>query len=98
MSHSSLHIFVLLPAYEKFVGFLERPEDVKNEFVAVGRGKSWTNPDYNAAFVWVVLNEWLQSLANGRGGGLPPFWQLFPISLIFRWPETRAGSVYEIGI
>ena len=37
-------------------GFLKRPENVQNEFVAVRRGKLPTNPDHcYAAFVLVVL-------------------------------------------
>ena len=38
----------------KMFGFLKRPEDVQNEFVAVERGKSPTNPEYMQRLFWLV--------------------------------------------
>ena len=37
----------------KMFGFLKRPEDVQNEFVAVERGKSPKNPDCMQRLFWL---------------------------------------------
>ena len=34
-------------------GFLKRPEIVQNDFVAVERGKSPTNPDFTQPLFWL---------------------------------------------
>ena len=64
-------------------GFLKRPEDVQNEFVAVERGKSPTNPDYMQRlfcfFFFKEVSLESQSLANGRDGG-------FHLFYLFSWP------------
>ena len=36
-------------------GFLKRPENVQNEFVAVERGKLPTNPDFTQPLFWLFL-------------------------------------------
>ena len=46
-------------------GSLKRPEDVQNEFVAVERGKSPTNPDYMQCLFLVVLFS-RKSYMNGN--------------------------------
>ena len=38
-------------------GFLKRPEDVQNEFVAVERGKSPTNPDCTQRLFWLFCSQ-----------------------------------------
>ena len=43
-------------------GFLKRPEDGQNEFVAVEGGKSPTNPDYMQHLFWLFCTTPRSSL------------------------------------
>ena len=65
-------------------GFLKRPEDVQNEFVAVERGKSPTNPDYMQCLFLVVLFS-RKSYMNGNHwetGGM----EVVTFFYLFSWP------------
>ena len=59
-------------------GFLKRPEDVQNEFVAVERGKSPTNPDYMRRLFWLFCFQGSLMVIIGKREG----WRLSPFSLV----------------
>ena len=69
------------PCLWKMFGFLKRPEIVQNDFVAVERGKSPTNPDFTQPLFWLFCFQ--GSLTKMTITGKREGWRLSPFTLVF---------------